>query len=443
MASSSPPSNSIKTIPTSDIALACLFPLFVLFLIVKLAGPFSWTELRQLFSLRAITSSTTGLTKNEGPFSLKRAYYSYHQYRRMALTELSGMRRSYSGVGRKSKRIGHVIGYPEKLKRLEVATDLNSVVTEQIAEVAISEFGLDVGELESGMSGMRPRVGDMGELGRVRESLKHFVRDWSEAGKVERVKIFTPILDALKQVVPLEEERKGKKVLVPGSGLGRLAWEISQLGFDTTANELSFFMNLAFRFLLSPNTTTITGQHSIRPFAHWFSHQRSNVYTFRSIAFPDVVPRLGPTFRLIEDDFLALRPSATDSSKNTTFWSNTDRQGEEGSYDFIVTLFFIDTSLDVLTTLEQIHTLLRPGGIWINLGPLLWTAGGQAKVELSLEEVLQAAEETGFIISGRGGDDVDDVMKPRTVECEYTSDSEAMMRWTYKAEFWVAHRSKL
>ena len=35
------------------------------------------------------------------------------------------------------------------------------------------------------------------------------------------------------------------------------------------------------------------------------------------------------------------------------------------SYDYIVTLFFIDTSPSILNTLTQIYTLLKPGGMWI------------------------------------------------------------------------------
>ena len=116
---------------------------------------------------------------------------------------------------------------------------------------------------------------------------------------------------------------------------------------------------------------------------------------------------------------------------------------QEG-YDYIITLFFIDTSLDVISTLRKIHTLLRPEGIWINLGPLLWTSGSQAKVELSLEEVELVAEEIGFRFVPV--DDVDEGMqnqhlKRRMVECEYTADKEAMMRWIYQAEFWVARKS--
>lgn len=110
-----------------------------------------------------------------------------------------------------------------------------------------------------------------------------------------------------------------------------------------------------------------------------------------------------------------------------------------GGYDFIVTLFFIDTSLNAIETIEHIHSLLRPGGKWVNLGPLLWTGGGQAAVELSLEEVLRLAEMVGFSLSGQNEEGAE---RRRTVECEYTADKTAMMRWLYQGAFWVATKAR-
>lgn len=201
-------------------------------------------------------------------------------------------------------------------------------------------------------------------------------------------------------------------------------------GFTTSAVEFSNFMTLAMRFLFSPATTTKPNQHIIQPFAHWFSHQRSNEALFRTVSFPDVVPRFSPTLELIEDDFLKVWPPR--GSPGSSGISASKSPG----YDFIVTLFFIDTSINVFSTIEKIHRLLRPGGTWINLGPLLWPGGAQAKVELSLDEVMHAVREIGFSI--HSGEGPDDIRAARTVECEYTSDKNAMMRWIYRAEFWVA-----
>jgi hypothetical protein len=216
-------------------------------------------------------------------------------------------------------------------------------------------------------------------------------------------------------------------------------------------------MNLSFRLLLDATSTPTPNEHVLQPYAHWFSHQRNNTNLFRSVSFPDVLPRLSGSFRLSEGDFFALNPLPA--------LDDCSRVG----YDFVVTLFFIDTSLNILSTLQKIYGLLAPGGTWINLGPLLWTGGGEAAMELSLEEVMLAAEDVGFEVLGVDGVEeldelveLDDLVKrvaphevdganeqdgrvpeklrPRTVECEYTADKEAMMRWLYQAEFWVAKK---
>lgn len=195
-------------------------------------------------------------------------------------------------------------------------------------------------------------------------------------------------------------------------------------------------MTLGMRFLCSPQTTQTANQHTVYPFANWFSHTRDNEDLFRGVPFPDAVPRFSKDLRLIEGDFL--------------------QHESDQEYDFIVTLFFIDTSLNIISTLQHIHKLLKPEGTWINLGPLLWTSGGRAQLELSLDEVLRLAEMVGLRIedsgdaSGeRGGgvgsksDNVSsDNRRRRTVECEYTANRLAMMKWLYQAEFWVATKVK-
>ena len=63
---------------------------------------------------------------------------------------------------------------------------------------------------------------------KVRSTLRSFVRDWSDSGKEEREACYTPILEVLGREFP--EDRGGKKVLIPGCGLGRLAMEVAAMG---------------------------------------------------------------------------------------------------------------------------------------------------------------------------------------------------------------------
>ncbi|KAL5531882.1 hypothetical protein ACEPAF_5445 [Sanghuangporus sanghuang] len=399
---------------------------FVLIFVLSMLGlrllPFSFSSLSSLRK-SSLLDIWRDLVSPSSKSSLERAISAFYNYEHSSMGELSQMRKAYSRVSRVHKRIGYELGYPDKLERLAQAIKQNYIVARSIAGFAAAEMDLNLSLLETGGTGI-------GELREVREALLHFARDWCEEGKEEREAAMEPILQALEQIAPERERRKDMKVLVPGCGLGRLAWEISQLGFTTHANELSHYMNLSFRFLLSASYTPQINQHAIQPYAHWFSHQRSNKNLFRSLTFPDVLPRLSSRLHHIPGDFLRLKPIT-----------------ESELFDVVVTQFFIDTSYNIVLTISQVHSLLKPGGTWINLGPLLWRSGAQAALELSLDELLLLAEKIGFDFvqlqnEGDGDDRSDEKTrtKTRTIECEYTADKEAMMRWVYKAEFWLAKK---
>ena len=384
-----------------NVILACLLPICLF--VISLA----WLGMPTL-SLQTILDIIKGRTRSSGYhpyFSRERAVASYDLYHEMASAELTSMRKSYVKLGRSHKRIGYELGYPKKLDKLQNDIKANDMVVRAIGRCARERFPW----IE------RTRIVDSGDLSRVRETLKHFIRDWSSEGASERNTIFRPILDVLETEDPTK--RANMKVLVPGAGLCRLAWEISRLGFDTTAVEISYFMTLAFRFLCNLEYTNKTDQHTLHPYSYWFSHQRKNENLFRGVSFPDVIPNLSSNLRLEEGDFL-------------------EHRAPGDGYDYIVTLFFIDTSMNVISTVEHIYSLLRPGGQWINLGPLLWPSGAQARVELNLEEVLELVRMAGFKLED--GETVPEVKRRKTVPSEYTADRHAMMKWIYQAEFWVA-----
>jgi carnosine N-methyltransferase len=73
----------------------------------------------------------------------------------------------------------------------------------------------------------------------VRSTVKQFVRDWSQEGLSEREAAYDPILGALEHAFKhvSSAQRTQLRVLVPGAGLGRLAFEIAWLGFSCQGNE--------------------------------------------------------------------------------------------------------------------------------------------------------------------------------------------------------------
>jgi carnosine N-methyltransferase len=101
------------------------------------------------------------------------------------------------------------------------------------------------------------------DMEKVRSTIRQFVRDWSENGRLERERTYGPIIDAIEEIygnVSLDD--KGKiKVLVPGAGLGRLVYEIVRKGYSCQGNEFSFHMLIGSNFVLNRYTTS----HSNRP----------------------------------------------------------------------------------------------------------------------------------------------------------------------------------
>lgn len=70
-------------------------------------------------------------------------------------------------------------------------------------------------------------------------------------------------------------------------------------------------------------------------------------------------------------------------------------------WDAICTCFFIDTAHNIIEYIEVIYNILKPGGVWINFGPLLYHYAemkGELSLELTLDQVLRVVKEIGFVI---------------------------------------------
>ncbi|KAI0672280.1 N2227-domain-containing protein [Trametes maxima] len=262
------------------------------------------------------------------------------------------------------------------------------------------------------------------DMDKLRSTLKQLVRDWSKEGKAERDLCYEPVKDALLQHfsdIP-EEERRNFRVLVPGAGLGRLAWDVANLGFACQGNEFSHYMLLASFYIL--NRTDEVNKHTIYPYVHSFSNIANNEGLLRPISIPDVLPSSlppGSDFSLVAGDFEEIY-GAEDGD---------DAEPQVEQWDAVLTCFFIDTSKNIVNYLRVIHRILAPGGVWINLGPLLWhwenNATNDPSIELTLDEVKALARKIGFEISNE-----------RTIDTTYTNNAESMLGYVYHAAFWTA-----
>ncbi|KAJ1653620.1 hypothetical protein IWQ61_006296 [Dispira simplex] len=271
----------------------------------------------------------------------------------------------------------------------------------------------------------RPPVPEF-HMDKLRSTLKQLVRDWSAEGKAEREASYGPILDTLENLFPHSNSetsgdkvlpRSRRRILVPGAGLGRLALEIAARGFSCQGNEFSFYMLFVSNFIL--NKSGVMNQYTVYPFIHTFSNNLSADHQVRGVQVPDVLPS-------------DLVPADVDFSMSAGDFTEVYGQDpcEYGTWDSVVTCFFIDTATNIIEYLTIIHRLLKPNGVWINLGPLLYHFEhmvSEHSIELTLEEVVHVARKVGFRIENQ-----------RMVHSPYTGNKDSMLLYTYRNAFFTA-----
>ncbi|KAG0083413.1 hypothetical protein BGZ92_010802 [Podila epicladia] len=312
--------------------------------------------------------------------------------------------------------------YLERMEQIDEAIEANFEIIKIICEdqqIFVNDdrplAKLDMHDRAKNAAALRIREQDMEK---VQGTIKQFVRDWSTGGKPERDAIYGPMVQELKSCfasVP-KEDRGSLNVLVPGSGLGRLAFDIAHEGFSCQGNEFSYYMLLASNFIL--NKTTQVDQFTIYPYIHSFSNIVRSQDVLTPALIPDVSPSEIPTgtdFSMVAGDFLEV-------------------YGEEaenyGKWDAVVTCFFIDTAKNIVDYLETIHKILKKGGVWINAGPLLWhfeNTANEISIELSLEEVLALVEKLGFKIETQG-----------KAKSTYMANPHGMLQYVYDCSTWTA-----
>ncbi|TIA87064.1 hypothetical protein E3P99_03425 [Wallemia hederae] len=227
------------------------------------------------------------------------------------------------------------------------------------------------------------------QMEKLLSTLKQFVRDWSSDGEKERSTSYGPILETLEKKYGslTKEQRLQTKILVPGAGLARLAFDIARMGFSSQGNEFSYFMLLSSFFIL--NRTTERNQHTLFPFAHTSSNHPSAASQLRCVTVPDVLPLdylRGPDsdFSLVAGEFLEI-------------YGGDD---EKEQWDAVVTCFYLDTAKNIIDYIKTIAHVLKPGGQFINLGPLLYhfenNEDGDPSIELTLEELKTLLPKCGF-----------------------------------------------
>ncbi|KAK6152937.1 hypothetical protein DH2020_012576 [Rehmannia glutinosa] len=196
------------------------------------------------------------------------------------------------------------------------------------------------------------------DVDKVRCIIRNIVRDWAAEVSVNVTSAISQFLMNLNNFFLIVLETGAVSVivfyqdppacLVPGAGLVRLALEISCLDND-----------------------------QLRP-----------------VSVPDIHPAsagITEGFSMCGGDFVEVYNDPS----------------QVGVWDAVVTCFFLDTAHNIVEYIEIISKILKDGGVWINLGLLLYhfadmyNQEDDMSIELSLEDVKRVACHYGFEIENR------------------------------------------
>ncbi|KAM5580228.1 hypothetical protein ABKV19_009794 [Rosa sericea] len=258
------------------------------------------------------------------------------------------------------------------------------------------------------------------DVDKVRCIIRNIVRDWAAEGQKERDQCYRPILEELDSLFVDRCKESPPACLVPGAGLGRLALEISCRGFISQGNEFSYYMMICSSFIL--NACQTAGEWTIYPWIHSNCNSLSDDDQLRPVSIPDIHPAsagITEGFSMCGGDFVEVYNDPS----------------QVGAWDAVVTCFFIDTAHNIVEYIEIISRILKEGGVWINMGPLLYHfadvygQGDDMSIELSLEDVKRVALHYGFHIE-----------KEKTIETTYTTNPRSMMQNRYYAAFWTMRK---
>lgn len=355
------------------------------------------------------------------------------------------------------------ISLPKTFDAVDEAIDRNAELADSILEVGLRSFGVEAHD-HSWKGKATPN-----DLDKARSTIRQFYRDWSEEGIPERHVSHSPILSALATHLPqvLPSQRHRYRILVPGAGLGRLVFDICAAGYRVEGNEISYHQLLASNYIL--NCTQSAGQYTICPWALSFSNHVSRMNQLQAISVPDIHPATE-----LQEDSAGIHSEMHFSERMSMsagdFCELYKQEHYKSSFDAVATCFFIDTAPNVINYIETIENCLNSGGIWVNIGPLLWhfessptpaekdkrrqreTAealtshaqvngersvsrnyggiGEPGSFELSNDEVVALVEASGF-----------EILEVRQASpTGYIQDPTNMLQNIYRAAFWVARK---
>ncbi|WPH03440.1 Hypothetical protein R9X50_00632000 [Acrodontium crateriforme] len=349
---------------------------------------------------------------------------------------------------------------PRTFDAVDDAIDSNADLSEAILEVGLASFGQAGSEASKGFA-------TPSDLDKARSTIRQFYRDWSAEGAGERQAVFEPIFSALKTHLPetTSQSLHEYDILVPGAGLGRLVFDLCCAGYTVEGNEISYHQLLASNYIL--NCTHKAEQYTIYPWALNFSNHLTRTNQLQSYNIPDIHPGTALESATQQSE---VHYSQRMSMTAGDFCVLYQKLEYDGCFAAVTTCFFIDTAPNIISYIQTIKHCLKPGGLWINAGPLLWhfesspTPAERDRHKPSASTNEQSNDHSGSqptkqssvgiaepgsfeltdsevisLVSSLGFEVLEHTHVPAGV-AGYIQDPESMLQNMYRPSFWVARK---
>lgn len=298
------------------------------------------------------------------------------------------------------------VSYNERINMVKDALKANQLFLDAVAES--SERMLD-DSVTNGKSELRNT-----EHKHIYTILKQIYREWSVEGATERQSCFDRIVEAFCEVFD-QESRLNSSVLVPGGGLGRLVCDLAETGCHCIHNEDDMNMIVASHGFM--NNMFKVKSYVIYPWISDWCNNYGGERALRAVVVPDVHVRRDAKMVAFGGDFYEI----FDEEYYSTF-------------DCVVTCFFIDTAKNVISCIEKIHLLLKPKGIWINLGPLAYHYTDNTACN-SIEPTFEELKHIIFDCLG-----FEQLRPIEFIDCPYFNNPYSMHRFYYNCPLFVVRK---
>ncbi|PSK51661.1 hypothetical protein B9Z65_2928 [Elsinoe australis] len=373
---------------------------------------------------------------------------SFRQYRHAAHYNITHLRRQsfYALPSAHSNLLSKPpFNLTKTFQAVDDAIDFNANIAEAVLAVGLETYGVDP-DSDEWKGKATP-----GDMDKARSTIRQLYRDWSGEAGQERDAAFVPMISALNSTystIP-PAKRGDVNVLVPGAGLGRLVLDICAAGYSVEGNEISYHQLLMSNWIL--NHQTAAKHYELYPWALSFSNHLSRANQLQRVLIPDVTAgsHLQECAALAGSEIHPFQRMSMSSGDFCVLYKSDEYKE---SFDAVLTCFFIDTAPNLIAYIEAVRSCLRAGGVWINMGPLLWHFEGGNKHEMgkkaSSKDVnadLGIGEAGSFELTD---DEVIALMKSfgfdvvqhdnHSHQTGYIQSPRSMLQNIYRPSFWVA-----